>query len=367
VNRIHNYIYREVLLLTTAIVGVLTFLLMAVTLFRQLGMLMYTELPMYLAVKLMFIGMPLILTLTIPAGLLAAVMIVFGRMSSDRELVAIKAAGIGLAPVVAPVIVLAMGLSLVDYWLVAYVVPQCQKELSSMRHDILTSNPMTVFNPQEIIDKIPGCKISFETKHGTELEDVQIWGLDEAGHEASFLRAKQAIVTLDLEHQQLDITLIDGREEDFPSSGDVLKVHAGVHGEQMVRAYSLSSFYDKVQKKLAWMTLPDICDTIYEMQTNPTGEQASPYLTELQARVSFSITTFTFIIVGLPLAIQTQRRETSFGVIATFFIVLLYLALGKVGQGLKSHAGLYPELIIWAPNVIFQTVGFYLFYKANRK
>ena len=161
-NLIHNYIYKEVLLLTAAIVGVLTFLLMAVTLFRQLSLLMYTDLPMYLAAKLMFLGMPLILTLTIPAGLLAAVMIVFGRMSSDRELVAIKAAGIGLAPVVAPVIVLAMGLSLLDYWLVAYVVPQCQKELSSMKHEIVTNNPMALLNPQEIVDKIPGWKILFD-------------------------------------------------------------------------------------------------------------------------------------------------------------------------------------------------------------
>lgn len=366
-NLIHNYIYREVLLLTSAIVGVLTFLLVAVTLFRTLGSLMYTDLPMLLAAKLMFLGVPLILTLTIPAGLLAAVMIVFGRMSSDRELVALKAAGIGLAPIVAPVIVLAMALSLVDYWLVAYVVPQCQKELNSMKHEIVTNNPMALLSPQEIVDKIPGSKILFERKQGNQLDDIQIWTMDSTGRLASTVRAKHATVTLDLDHQQLVITLLDGREEDFPGDGDMTKVHAGVHGEQMVRAFSLSTFYDKVQRKLAWMTLPDIWDIIYSMQSNPSSEQASPYLTELQARISFSITTFTFIVVGLPLAIQTQRRETSFGVVATGIIVLLYYVLGQVGHALKTHAGLYPELIIWTPNILFQTVGFYLFYLANRK
>ena len=364
-NLIHQYIYREVLLLTAAITGVLTFLLLSVTLFRQVSMLVY--LPADLAVKLMFLGVPLILTLTIPAGLLAAVMIVFGRMSSDRELVALKAAGIGLAPIVAPVIVLAMALSAVDYLLVAYTVPQCQKEVSSMKHEIVTSNPMVLLTPEEIVDKIPGCKILFETKQGTTLTDVQIWGIDEANRVASCLRAKVATVTLDLDHQELVITLLNGREEDYPSSGDVTKVHAGVHGDQMVKTFPLSSFYDKVQKKLAWMTLPDIWEMIYSMQTNPTGEQASPYLTELQARVSFSITTFTFIVVGLPLAIQTQRKETSFGVIATGAIVLVYYVLGQIGHALKAHAGLYPELIIWAPNILFQTVGFYLFHLANRK
>ncbi len=133
------------------------------------------------------------------------------------------------------------------------------------------------------------------------------------------------------------------------------------------RRCSLNTFYEKVQKKLAWMTLPDIWDVIQEMQSAPQTEAASPYLTELQARISFSITTFTFIVVGIPLAIQTQRRETSFGVVVTFLIVLLYYVLGAVGRGLKGHAALYPELIIWAPNILFQAVGFYLFYRANRK
>ncbi len=366
-NLIHQYIYREVLLLTTAITGVLTFLLVTVTLFRTLSGLMYTDLPMFLALKLMFLGVPLILTLTIPAGLLAAVMISFGRMSSDRELVALKAAGIGLAPIVAPVIILAMALSGIDYLLIAYTVPQCQKEINGMKHEIVTNNPMNLLSAQEICDKIPGCKILFETKQGNELNDIQIWSFDESGHLISQLRAAHATVTLDLDHQQLVITLLNGREDDFPSQSDVTKVHSGVHGDQMVKAYSLATFYDKVTRKLAWMKVPDILDIIYSMQTNPSGEQASPYLTELQARVSFSITTFTFIVVGLPLAIQTQRRETSFGVIATGLIVLVYFVLGQFGKALKAHAGLYPELIIWAPNILFQTVGFYLFYKVNRK
>ena len=364
---IHNYLYKEIILLTAAIIGVLTFLLVAVSMFKVLQTLMYTDLPMWLAAKLMFLGIPLTLTLTIPAGLLAAVMIVFGRMSSDRELLALKASGIGLAPIVAPVIVLAMGLSVLDYWLVAYVVPECQKEFNGMKHEIVTNNPMALLNPEEVVDKIPGWKIVFANKEGTQLDDIFLWRLDDTNRVTTSIRASHARVDLDLEHQQLVMTLLNGREEDYPHDGDVMKVNIGVNGEQMVEAVSLNSFYEKVQRHLAWMTLPEIEDVIIAMQTAPTGEEASPYLTELQARISFSLTTFTFIVVGIPLAIQTQRRETSFGIIVTFAIVLLYYVLGAVGRGLKAHAGLYPELIIWTPNILFQAVGFYLFYRANRK
>ena len=364
---IYNYIFREIVLLTAAIIGVLTFLLVAVNLFKVIQMIMYTDLPMWLTAKFVLLAIPLTLTITIPAGLLAGVMIVFGRMSSDRELLALKASGIGLAPIVAPVIIMAFLLSGVDFWLIATVVPECQKESNGMKHEIVTNNPLALFSPEVVIDKIPGWKILFARKEGSQLDDVQLWRLDDSNRLTSSIRATQAKVDLDLEHQQLVMTLLNGREEEYPHDGDAMKVHIGGHGEQMVEAVSLNSFYEKVQRHLAWMTLPEIEDVIIAMQTAPTGEQASPYLTELQARISFSITTFTFIVVGIPLAIQTQRRETSFGIVITFLIVLLYYVLGAVGRGLKAHAGLYPELIIWTPNILFQVVGFWLFYRANRK
>jgi lipopolysaccharide export system permease protein len=367
VTLIHNYIYKEVLLLTAVIVGVLTFLLVAVNLFRVLQLIMYTDLPLWVTAKFVLLAMPLTLTLTIPAGLLSAVLIVFGRMSSDRELLALKASGIGLAPIVAPVVLLAVGLSLVDYWLVAYVVPESQKEYVNMKHEIVTNNPLALFNPEVVVDKIPGWRIYFENKDGHTLNDVILWRLSDRGLLSTSLRARQARIDLDLEHQQLVMTLFGGRQEQYPADGDATKVQPGGHGEQLVETVSLNSFYEKARRAIPFMTLPEIEDVILSMQSAPTGELASPYLTELQARISFSIAAFTFIVVGLPLAIQTQRRETSWGVVLALVIVGVYYFLGAFGRGLKDFANLYPELIIWTPNFLFQAIGFWLFYRANRR
>lgn len=364
---IHNYLYKEIILFTAAIIGVLTFLLVAVNMFRVIQMIMYTDLPMWITAQLVWLVIPLTLTITIPAGLLAAVMIVFGRMSSDRELLALKASGIGLAPIVAPVIIISLLLSGIDYWLVAYVVPECQKQSNGMKHEIVTNNPLALFTPEIIVDKIPGWRIYFEKKEGTQLDDVILWQLNDQNELQASLRAEKATVDLDLEHQQLVMNLFNERGEQYPGDGDVTKVHPGSRGDQVALTVSLSSFYEKVQRHLAWMTLPEIEEVIFAMQSAPTAELASPYLTELQARISFSITAFTFVVIGIPLAIQTQRRETSVGIVITFLIVLLYYVLGAVGRGLKAHSGLYPELIIWAPNILFQIVGFWLFYRANRK
>lgn len=366
---IYNYLYKEIILLTGAIIGVLTFLLVALDLFRVIQLIMYTDLPIWITAKFVLLLIPFVLTLTIPTGLLAAVLIIFGRMSSDRELLALKASGIGLAPIVAPVIFLAIVFSAINYWLIAYVVPECRKEYNGMKHEIVTNNPMNLFTPEMIIDKLPNSRIFFSSRNGPELEDVFIWVLDDQNHNrlSRSIRADRATVDLDLEHQQLVLTLFNEREEQYPGSGDFTKVQPGSRAEQLPYAYSLSSFYEKVQHKLAWMTLPEIEDVIFAMQSAPTGELASPYLTELQARISFSLAAFTFVVVGVPLAIQTQRRETVWGVLFTLLIVGVYYFLGAFGRGLKTNAGLYPELIIWTPNILFEAIGFWLFYKANRK
>ena len=353
--------------MTAAVIGVLTFLLVGLELFKVVELILYTDLPLWLTAKFVLLLIPFTLTLTIPTGLLAAVLIIFGRMSSDRELLALKAAGIGLVPIVAPVFIVTVLLILLDFWLIASVNPECRKEYNEMKHEIVTNNPLALFTPEVVLDKIPGWRIYFSKKKGSELDDVILWQLNDQNKEMTALRAQRATIDLDLEHQQLVMTLFNEREEQYPADGDPMKVQPGARAAQLPVGVSLNSFYEKVQRRLAWMTLPEIQEVIFAMQTAPSGESASPYLTELQARISFSLACFTFVIVGIPLAIQTQRKETSVGVALTIVIVGLYMLLEAVGRGLKAKAGLYPELIIWAPNILFQAVGFWLFYRANRK
>ena len=364
---IHNYIYREIALLTAAIVGVLTFMFEAVDLFRMIQKIMYTDLSMWITVKIALLLIPTMLTFTVPAGLLAAVLIVFGRMSSDREFLAVKASGIGLAPIVAPVIIIATLCSLFELYLVSSVEPKCREETSDMLHDIVTSNPQALFTPQIVLDKIPGLRIYFKEKVGNELEDVKIWQLDEQQQVINSLRADRAAVTVDMEHQVLLITLYNERGERYPDVHDLTKMEPGETAQQGSLSVSLNSFYEKARKQLAWMTLPEISEVIEAMQGAPTGELATPYLTEFQARISFALACLTFVIVGMPLAIQTQRRETSIGVLLTIGIVMVYWLLVVLGRALRNHTGFYPELIAWTPNVIFQGVGFWLFSRANAK
>ena len=299
---IHNYIYREVVILTLTIIAVLTFLLVGLELFKVVELILYTDLPLWLTLKFIWLLIPFTLTLTIPTGLLAAVLIVFGRMSSDRELLALKSTGLGLAPIVAPVFIIASLLMVIDFWIIASVNPECRKEYNDMKHEIVTNNPLALFTPEVVLDKIPGWRIYFSRKKGAELDDVILWQLNPAGQIMTSIRAERATIDLDLEHQQLVMTLFNEREENYPSDADPLKVQPGARAAQLPVGVSLNSFYEKASRHLAWMTLPEIQEVIFAMQDAPKDnqEEVTPYLTELQARISFSLACFTFVFVGIP-------------------------------------------------------------------
>jgi len=75
---------------------------------------------------------------------------------------------------------------------------------------------------------------------------------------------------------------------------------------------------------------------------------------------------FTFALVGIPIAIRTGRKETSISFVISLGIAITYYMLVILALALKEKASAYPEVIIWVPNLIFQTAGFFLLWKANK-
>src|SRR5436305_14980572 len=75
---------------------------------------------------------PSTLPYTIPATTLFACCVVYGRLSGDNEILAIKAAGVNLAHVVKPGIVLGLAMSFCTLALYYHVIPYTHHLLRSM-------------------------------------------------------------------------------------------------------------------------------------------------------------------------------------------------------------------------------------------
>ncbi len=96
-------------------------------------------------------------------------------------------------------------------------------------------------------------------------------------------------------------------------------------------------------------------------------KQHSECLTELNRRYSLSLACLTFALVGIPLGVTAQRRETSIGFALSLGTGLLYMLLILVGDVMSDRPSVMPHLLVWTPNVIFLAMGFWLFARLSRK
>ena len=366
---LYRYLTGQMMAATAGAVAVLSLIIVLGNAFKQIfELLVNDELPISLIFKMVALLIPQALTFTMPWGILVAALIVFGRMSQDLELQAIRAAGIGLVPLVAPVILFGLFLSAICFYNNAVVVPLTLQKFKSVLLDVGRDNPAFLIRAGEAMDRFPGYRIYIGKKNGTDLTDIHIWELDPNGVPRRNIRADRGSLSADLDDLSLTITLQKARQEERgENASDLNGIRAGLSADQLPLKISLRSFLNPDDMKdIRIAGLGDLTNRILSpVEGYVDPKQIYPMLTEMQKRISFALAPFTLLLVGIPLGIRVQRKETSVGVVISFFLVMAYYALILLAEGLKNRGGAYPELIVWMPNLILQGYGFFLLWRAN--
>jgi lipopolysaccharide export system permease protein len=367
---IYRYLFKELLIVSLSTIGVLTFLLVLVNVFKDIfALILNTEVSLALIFKLVYLLIPWTLTYTLPWGLLMAVLLVFGRWSQDRELLALKASGIGIAPIIAPALGMALTFTGISFLVNSYIAPSCRQSFKEIAYEVVTSNPLSMFTAGKPIDQFPGYRLFIVERSGNQLRSVYLWQVDSGGRPTRSIRADSGEVSIDPIQSKIVLKLRNVRQEERVGEGASARIQVGGHADEMPISIPFQNPNSKKQEKrsLGISTLSDLSNEIFYSAAVEEKSRISSMLTEFQKRIAFGFSCLTFTLVGIPLAIQTNRRETSVGVAISLGIVIAYYFLIVLAEAFKKNAAAYPELIVWAPNLIFQALGFYLLWRANKK
>jgi lipopolysaccharide export LptBFGC system permease protein LptF len=91
--------------------------------------------------------------------------------------------------------------------------------------------------------------------------------------------------------------------------------------------------------------------------TKQWNRDSTPLEVELNQRIAFALSPIAFLLLGLPLAIRTSRRETSVGLFLSVILAGAFFLSIILCESLESFPKLYPQYLLWLPNIVFQIVG----------
>jgi lipopolysaccharide export system permease protein len=128
-----RYILREVTLTWLAVTGVLLIILVTNQMAQVLGRAAEHHLPREVVLALIGFSSLENLTVLVPVGLLLGIVLAFGRLYHESEMVAIQACGVGVARSSAPIFVLTTVLALLLGWLALELAPNAAAHVQTLR------------------------------------------------------------------------------------------------------------------------------------------------------------------------------------------------------------------------------------------
>lgn len=360
-----RYVAREIITTTLFAVGVLSLVLVLGNVLKKLlDLLVNNDVPLEFIITFIAWILPFSLTITIPWGFLTAVLLVFGKMSAENELIALRSMGVSIPRICLSLLAIALLCTGISFWINVDVAPRAQERMKAALFDIATSNPIAMFGSDRVIDEFPGQKIYVGRKVGTELQNLMIYEVNERADPVKVIYAQRGELEADLPNQQILLRLYGARYEqrDEASPGDYTKIKQGITMGEGVLPISLEELFQRNKKRrgLSQMTLT-------ELLRNQDLSKQSAARTEVNKRFSFSLASFAFALIGVPLAITAHRKETSIGFLFSLIIAFVYFGFIILADTVRDQPAMHPELLIWLPNVIFIALGAYLFRRLSLK
>jgi lipopolysaccharide export system permease protein len=365
---IDRYVSRQLIVNLLFAIVVLSLVLVIGNIFRKLlPLLVNHDLPVEYLVGFVAYVLPFSLIFTIPWGLLTAVLLVFGRLSADNELIALRSNGVSISRICIPLVVIAILCTAASVWLNVDVAPAAQEQMRSTVFNLATRNPMALFGSDQIIDQFPGHKIYVGKKDGNNLENIIVFEINEDSMPMKVTYARTGSLEADLPNKRILMHLFAARyqQRDDYDPFDLNRMRDGINVAEGTLPISLEELYEK-EKRRASRSMLSLEQLLEQLKDNDPKMRSSSR-TEINKRFSFPLACIVFALVGVPLGITAHRRETSFGFAMSLVIGVFYFLFIIIADTLRSNAKLHPELLVWFPNLLFLVLGIWMFRRLSKQ
>jgi lipopolysaccharide export system permease protein len=372
-----RYVGQQLLLTTAVAVGVLSVVLVLGNVFKQLLELLinHSAPPEFIFTFISYI-LPFSMTFTLPWGFLTAVLLVFGRMSAEHEITALRASGVSIARICLTVFAVAGLCVAACLWINVEVAPKAQARMKQALYDLATKRPLAMFDSDKVIEAFPGHKIYIGRSDGDQLHNLLVYELNPEGDPIKVIFAKRGILHPDVARKRLLLDLFEARYEQREDSApqSLSRIRQGITMQKSTLPISLEELYERSKKGRALSSLT-IGELKSRLESDPASERSaqeragdqSELRMEMNRRFSFALASLALGLIAIPLAISAQRKETAVGFLLSLVVAFVYFFMTIMVQWVKRKPEWHPEYLVWIPNLVFLSLGIFLFRRLVRR
>ncbi len=383
---LHTYLTRQILASLIMTVLVFTFVLLLGNALKDiLRLLISGQVRFGMVAQALGLLIPFVWVFALPMGMLTATLLIFGRFSADQEYTAVRASGISLLSLVSPILLLSIALCGLSALLNMEVGPRCRVMYTTLRSK-LAQQLLNVYLPERtFIKDFPGFIFYVGKNRNGELQDVLVFTLKNETNAEYRIRAPRGTMTVDTANNKLNLVLYQARMMPLGDSRD-----RSAYYEEFPYDIPLAARDSGRSKpKIDDMTFTQLSEELNDLERRLrlpvplkelTPEQRlarkkdweqlrkdlGPVVFNMHRQVAYSFACFGFTLIGIPLGIRVHRRETNIGIALALVLVAIYYSFIALGQSLNTRPEYLPNVIVWLPNFLFQTVGAVLLWRANR-
>ena len=325
-----------------------------ITLIKQISL---YGIPFHIALMIIILNLPSVIVLTIPMATLFATVMTLNRLSLASELTVMRACGISINRIAKPIFIFGLIMALSSFVINETIVPITSQQSKTLAlwslgqkniPDDKTNFTFKELQNGQLLKRlfyVQHCKdktlynvtvLDMSNKDTIQIIQSKTGGASVEGWEFS----KGAVYTVSTSGDILNTTWFGDTVVDF---GLNIKDEISKDDAQQHNFTSLMKFI--------------------EQNKSLNKKEAARIKIQLHDKIALPITTFVFVLVGVPLAITPPRVRYNRGFLFCILIIFIYYLIRALSISFGESQTIPSIFAAWLPNIIITLWGSIMYYK----
>ena len=360
---LYRYTLREMLLPFTLGLTLFTFVLLLARLLKLIELVVNRGLPAGHILRLLSYLLPQFLEVTVPMAMLLAILVAFGRLSADSEIVALRSSGLSLYQLTPPVATFVVAIAIVTALLAMWARPWGNRALRLALFETARSHATASLRPRVFNDDFPGLVVYAEGVEPAEqrLRHVLISDQRDPSQQNTVF-AREGRILSDAERDTMTLRLQRGAIHTIDLTGRArYRTEFESYDVNLDLEDALGGLRDGIGDPHE-LTLGQLRGAIASKAAR--GDEALAERVEYHRKFSIPFACVVFGVIGMPLGVQPGRAVRSRGFSIAIAVIFTYYVLLSAGQALAEQGTVPAAAGLWLPNVVLGFLGLVLFRRA---